>query len=209
MARFQEDLPSQQTWLHDLARAEVHPDAEKLLELGSSYDPQQLVEESAIQFLTELREIASEFARVFNSYSETGSKFQEVKIYGIAQSAADFMLFRNQIKLIFSNPSQGLLQISFSQHQRGSLAVDGQDHGGNESLRLNSNSPLQEILAQIGPFRDVYWTFQGEKVTPSQVAKFHFIEFVRLSRDKKKLRRGNQVLMDQIKALLEQKGFDL
>ncbi len=209
MGRFQEDLNSQNQWLHELARAEVHPEAERLLELGSSYDPQQLVEESAVEFLSEVRQVFSEFARVFNAYSEAGSKFQEVKIYGVAQSASDFMLYRNQLKLIVSNPSQGLIQISFSQHQRGVLAVDGQNHGNDDAVRLSSASSAQEILAQIGPFRDVYWTYQGEKVEPAQLAKFHFVEFIRLSRDKKRLRRGNQVLIDQIKALLEQKGLDL
>src|SRR6476660_5503260 len=100
MSRYKDELPSQQGWLHELARAEIHPDAEKLLQLGRSFDPQQLVEESTIDFLTELRENCNEFARMFNSYSESGSKFQEVKVYSIAQTAADFMLFRNQIKLI-------------------------------------------------------------------------------------------------------------
>ncbi len=209
MGRFQDDMNLQNTWLHDLARAEVHPDAEKLLELGNSYDPQQLVEESAVQFLSELRDVASEFTRIFNSYSETGSKFQDVKIYGVAQSSTDFMLYRNQVKLIFSNPTQGLIQISFSQHQRGNLAISGQDHSSDEVSRVNSMASAQEIIAQIGPFRDIYWTFQGEKVTPLQIGKFHFIEFVRLSRDKRRLRGGNQVLIDQIKALLEQKGLDL
>jgi hypothetical protein len=177
--------------------------------LGHSYDPQQLVEESAVHFLSELREVVSDFARMFNSYSEAGSKFQEVKIYGVAQSATDFMLYRNQVKLIFSNPTQGLIQISFSHHQRGTLAINGQDHSGDELSRANSVSTAQEIMAQIGPFRDVYWTYQGEKVTPLQVGKFHFVEFVRLSREKSRLKRGNQILIDQIKALLEQKGLDL
>ncbi len=209
MGRFQEDTNLRETWLHDLARAEVHPEAEKLLELDSVYDPQQLVEESAVQFLAELRESAAEFAKIFNSYSDSGAKFQEVKIYSVAQSAADFMLYRNQVKLIFSNSARGLIQISFTQHHRGGVAVDGQDHGFDEGSRLNASSSVQEILAQIGPFRDVYWTFQGEKVNPAQLAKFHFIEFTRISRDKRRLRRGNQVLIDQIKALLEQKGLDL
>ena len=143
MARFQEGLPSQQGWLHELARAEIHPDAEKLLQLGRSFDPQQLVEESTIDFLTELREQLNEHARIFNAYSENGSRFQDVKVYAVAQTAADFMLFRNQIKLIFSNSAHGVIQISFAQHVRGTLAVNGQDQ---------MSSPPQAPTAQSQDF---------------------------------------------------------
>ncbi len=208
MGRFQDVLPPQQGWLHELARAEVHPDAERLLQLGRSFDPQQLVEESTINFLTELREQVNEYARLFNTYSENGVKFQEIKVYAIAQTAADIMLFRNQIKLIFSNSAHGLIEISFAQHVRGALAVDGQP-GQSSQATASLGGQTQELLAQVGPFRDVFWTFQGEKVTPEQVSKFYFVEFAKVTRDTKRSRIGNQFLLDQIKALLQEKGLDL
>jgi hypothetical protein len=214
MARYKDLLPSQQGWIHELAKAEVHPDAEKLLQLGRSFDPQQLVEESAIDFLTELRERFQEYAGVFNSYSEAGQKFSEVKVYSVAQSAADFMVFRNQVKLIVSNSAQGMIQMSFTQHYRGNLAVDGQVVSSQATESgSGATSPsfgkTQDLLAQLGPFRDVFWTFQGERVTPEQVAKFYFAEFTRATRDGKRSRAGNQLLLDQIKALLQEKGLDL
>lgn len=207
MGRFQEGLPSQQGWLHELARAEIHPDAEKLLQLGRSFDPQQLVEESSIEFLTELREHFNGHARIFNGYSENGARFQDVKVYAVAQTAADFMLFRNQIKLVFSNSAHGVIQISFAQHVRGTLAVNGQDQASLMTQAPGGQS--QDLLAQVGPFRNVFWTFQGEKVTPEQVSKFYFAEFTKLTRDSKRSRVGNQLLLDQIKALLQEKGLDL
>jgi len=214
MGRFKDLLPSQQGWIHELARGEVHPDAEKLLQLGRGYDPQQLVEESTIDFLTELREHCSEYARVFNSYSDSGGKFQEIKVYSVAQTAADFMIFRNQIKLIFGNTSHGVIQIAFTQHYRGTMAVDGQVQGVNGSAGATAVSSqaiqqAQDLLAQVGPFRDVSWTFMGEKVSAEQVAKFYFTEFARVTRDSRRTRGGNQVLIDQIKALLQEKGLDI
>ena len=202
---YEEGSVSQQGWLHELARGEIHPDAEKLLQLDKSFDPHQLVEESAIDFLTALRECFNEYSRLFNSYSDNSLKYQDIKVYSVAQTAADFMLFRNQIKLIFSNSAHGIIQISFAQHSRGKLAVDGQDQGIATPLSEKS----QELMAQMGPFRDVFWTFHGEKVNPDQVSKFYFTEFTKLTRDTKKSKMGNQLLIDQIKALLQQKGFDL
>jgi hypothetical protein len=207
MGRFQEGLPSQLGWLHELAKAEIHPDAEKLLQLDRSFDPQQLVEESTIDFLAELKEQFTEHSRVFNSYSENGNKFQDVKIYAVAQTAADFMLFRNQVKLIFSNSAHGVIQISFAQHVRGTLAINGQDQSVSNPTALNLQS--QDLHAQVGPFRDVFWTFHGEKVAPDQVSKFYFAEFTKVTRDSRRSRAGNQLLIDQIKALLQQKGLDL
>lgn len=212
MAQYKDVLGSNQigqmNWIHDLARGEVHPDADRLLSLGKSFDPQQLVEESTIDFLTALREQFNEYARVFNVYSENGTKFQEIKVYSLAQTAADFMVFRNQIKLVVANTAHGVIEISYSQHNRSTLAVDGQ-------VQSTSTTPSEvdgkstDILAQVGPFRDVFWTFQGEKVQPEQIARFYFAEFARATRDAKKSRASNQLLLDQIKALLEEKGLNL
>ena len=209
MAQFHGLVASQQTWIHELARGEIYPDAEKLFQLDRSFDPHQLVEESAIHFLTELREYFNEYVRIFNAYSENNLKFQEIKIYSTAQTAADFMLFRNQVKLIFSNTAHGVIQLIFAQHVRGALAVDGQDQSSSVVAGTPSGGEPQELLAQVGPFRDVFWTFQGEKITPEQVSKFYFAEFTRVSRDGKRSKLGNQLLLDQIKALLQEKGLDL
>jgi hypothetical protein len=211
MGRFhQEILPSQQGWLHELARAEIHPDAEKIFNLDRNFDPQQLVEESTVDFLSQLRECCNEYARVFNAYSESGNRFQDVKVYSVAQTPADFMLFRNQIKLIFSNPNHGVIQIAFAQHVRGALAVDGQESAPNQGSQTPLTGVLtQDLMAQVGPFRDVSWTFQGEKVTADQVGKFYFAEFAKVTRDIRRSRIGNQLLLDQIKALLQEKGLDL
>ncbi|MBI2712115.1 MAG: hypothetical protein HYX41_04525 [Bdellovibrio sp.] len=212
MARFEDGLPDREGWIHDLARGEIHPDAEKLLQLGRSFDPQQLVEESAIEFLTELREKLTQFAKIFNGYSEENTKFSDVKVYSVAQTAADFMLFRNQIKLIFSNSTHGVIQISFAQHSRSNLAINGQESlssSAPQSAGVPVPGAAQDLLAQMSPFRDVYWTFQGEKITCEQVAKFYFVEFIKVTRDIKKSRLGNQLLLDQIKALLEEKGLNL
>lgn len=209
MSRSQDVLPSQQGWIHELARAEIHPDAEKLLQLGKTFDPQQLVEESTIDFLTELREQFGEFTRVFNSYSENGGRFQDIRVYAVTQTAADFMLFRNQIKLIFSNSAHGVIQISFAQHVRGALAIDGLDQKATSTPGHSLSGKSQDLLAQVGPFRDIFWTFQGEKVLAEQVSKFYFAEFSKVTRGTKRSQTGNQLLLDQIKALLQEKGLNL
>ena len=209
MAQYQDNIPSIQSWIHDLAKAEMHPDAQKLFDQGNRLDPQNVIEESTIEYLNRLRERFSEYARTFNSYSEQGKKFSEVKIYSIAQTAADFMLYRNHVKLVVSNPFHGSIQLTFASHVSGSYAVVGehQPHRPSQEKQGSDYEP-QELLAQMGPFRDVYWTFQGDRVEPEQVAKFYFIEFIRATRDQRS-RSDQQALLQQVKAFLEEKGLDL
>jgi hypothetical protein len=195
-----EHLPANTQWIHDLARCEIYPEADLLLKSGSSLDPHQLIEESAIEFLTELRENFNQMIRTFNSYSEAGTHFQEIKIYNLAHTPAGFMLYRNQIKLVISNPAHGSIQISFAQHRT---------HPAAQQQNLPASDAPQELLAALGPFRDVYWTFQGEKVSAPQVARFYFTEFVRATRENRKARTQNQILVDQIKAFLQEKGLNL
>src|SRR5690606_4164061 len=131
-------------------------------------------------------------------------RFQEIKIYSIAQSASDFMLYRSQIKLIISNPSHGMIQISWSKHSGKALSVDGAVGGDSE----HGHGP-RDLIAQLGPFQNVHWTFDGEKVEPLQVAKFFFTEFVRVTRNPQKSKATNQLLLEEIKTLLKDKGIDL
>ncbi len=203
-----DSLPSQYGWIHELARAEVHPEAEKILELGKSFDPHQVVEESTIDFLTELREYFTEYARVFNSYSEKGTTFQDLKLYSVAQTPADFMLYRNQVKLTVANTAHGVIQFQFSRHTGSGLGAPAGASVDGQGLPTGLNQS-QELLAQVGPFRDVYWTFQGERVEAGQVARFYFAEFSRASRNQNRSRLSNQLLIEQIKNLLEEKGLTL
>lgn len=209
MGKFKEVLPNEQGWIHELARAEIHPEAEKLLQLGKSFDPQQLVEESTVEFLTQLREYLEEYAKVFNSYSEYGKKFSEVKIYSIAQSPADFMVFRNQVKLVVTNTDHGVIQLTFAHHIQNSLSVNGYGQHTHQDEGSSMMGAPQELIAQLGPFRDVYWTYQGEKVQPEQVAKFYFSEFIRATRQSGSSKVSQELLLEQIKDFLQEKGLDL
>jgi len=203
MAHFSE-MTGDHGWIHDLVRGEMNPEADRLIQAAAGgVDPQQRIEESTIEFLTELREEFTEFARIFNGYSEAGTRFQEIKVYSVAQTPADFMVYRNQVKLVVSNASHGVIQIQFAQHQRPTGPTQ-------QTAPVQQTPGAQELLAQIGPFGDVSWTYQGEKVQAAQVARYYLGEFVRVTRDQKRVRSGNQqVLLDQIKALLQEQGLNL
>lgn len=201
-------LPSDLGWIHELAKGDINPDAPNLFDAADRFDPKQVIEESTIQFLEELRDLFTIYIKVFNSYNEGGARFSDVKLYGVANTPADFMLFRNNIKLVFANTAHGLISATFIQHSRGGVAVDGAHV--DQSKIVAGARDNQDIIAQLGAFLDVRWTFQGEKVNPEQLVKYYFVEFVKLSRQASTgSRSANQQLLKQIKALLQDKGIDL
>lgn len=206
-----EPLPSSNHWIHQLVQAEV-AGYDPTLVRTSAVDPHELMDQSAASFLGEVRDRLSEYLRAFNQYAEQGKRFPEVKLYQVAQTATDFMLYRNQVKLVFSLVAHGVIRISFESHRTSqTLSVDGlvspQWANSTQSpmhSRSGGFSGPQEILAQMGPFREIYWMFQGEKVLPEQLAKFYFQEFVRLSHQPSRLNPGNQQLLTQLRALLRE-----
>jgi hypothetical protein len=207
MAYFKDSgLSQNQNWIHELVKNETTGDQ---VSAQTSFNPQQAIEESTIDFLVSLRSTLTDYLQTFNGYSEGALRFQEVKLYSIAQAAADFMVYRNQIKMVVANVAHGIVQISIAHHSNKTLFVDGQSSREKEGGFVPAFASPCEITAQIGPFHDIYWNFKGEKVTPEQLGKYFFSEFVMASRDFKKSIGGNKLILEQIKALLNEKGIDL
>ncbi len=185
-------------WIHEIARVEGSPEAEALYNMTHGSGPQQAIEESTVDFLTDLRADFQEYVRVFNSLSEAGKKFSEIKIFNLTQGAADFMLYRNGIKLIIANTTHGVVQFSYDRHaSAGSMNIE------------QSIPQADEILAQLGAFGAVNWVYRSEKVESEQVSKHFFSEFTRMTREQKKVRPNQKVLLEQIKALLQEQGLSL
>ncbi|MBC7396335.1 MAG: hypothetical protein H7333_02735 [Bdellovibrionales bacterium] len=185
-------------WIHEIARAEASPEAEALYQINRSSGPAQAIEESTVDFVTDLRGYFQEFVRIFNSLSDAGKKFSEIKIFNLTQGAADFMLYRNGIKLIIANTTQGVIQLAYDRH-----AISG---GPASDLQVPQ---AEEILAQLGAFGSVHWMYRSEKVESEQVAKHFFAEFTRITREMKKIKPNQKVLLEQIKALLQEQGMSL
>ena len=184
-------------WIHEIAKIEVSPEAEALFNLTQGSGPQQAIEESTVDFLTDLRADMQEYVRVFNSLSEAGKKFAEIKIFNLTQGAADFMLYRNGIKLIIANTTHGVIQFSYDRHMGAGASAD---------LKVPQ---ADEILAQMGAFGVVNWMYRSEKIESEQVSKHFFSEFTRMTREQKKVRPNQKVLLEQIKALLQEQGLSL
>lgn len=194
-------------WIHELARSEFVSEAERE-KIGARWtDPQQLIHQSAQDFLIELRDLFQEYARVFNSYSEAGKKFSEIKLYSLAQTSTDFLLFRNLYKMIISQVAIDTIHLSFVHHERGMLSIDGRGTPDVQSYQMGEAK--FEFSAQIGAFRDIVWTYQGERISPVQIARYFFMEFVRISHEQKPSPVNQAELISHIRSILNEQGLSL
>ena len=87
-------------WIEKLAKDELTMVERGEVDFYGSRDEAQVLEEQTVGFLRELKHLAQELTTAFNAYR--GDR-HSVKVYQISGSKADFMIFRNRLKLIFSS----------------------------------------------------------------------------------------------------------
>ncbi len=187
-------------WIHELARNEVTLDAQALLKGDSPSSPSQAIEEGTVDFLSDFRSLVQEYTRIFNSFSDGGKKFQEIKVFGMAQNPLEFMIFRNGVKLLVTHPAVGMIHIAYQRHNAQGVVSSAPEIGFPETI---------EIVAHLSTFGVVQWTSRGERVEVETLARFFFGQFVRATREQKKLKSNQQALLQHIKTLLQDQGIEL
>src|SRR5580704_10256664 len=83
-----------------------------VVDIEAGFDPSRQVEDATIEFISDLKAAFIEAASAFNQLK--GSNMGQIRIYGISKTKADFMLFRNGFKLIFSLRQAGIVAVSYS-----------------------------------------------------------------------------------------------
>ena len=85
-------------WIKELVLAEKQMEDAGMVDMEAGFDPSSQVEESTVEFITDLKASFVEAASAFNQLK--GSTLGQIRIYGISKTKADFMLFRNGYKQI-------------------------------------------------------------------------------------------------------------
>lgn len=165
-------------WIKELVRAEQRMEESGVIEFGPAFDPVQILLTESIAFMNELKIAFVDAASAFNQLK--GSSLGRVKIYGIANTHADFMLFRNGFKLIFSLKEPGAVSIRFHYvgagfQPAGSAMTPGAgavaSHVGEEDM----------LIARWGAFGDLNWTYQEQAIKTEYLVRYYVTRFVRES----------------------------
>ncbi len=157
-------------WLKRLVENEA-----ELLRTGSGdfvshQDHRKVVEEASLEFMSELRNEFLACIDLFNSYRGGSHLPNSVKIFNISNTAADFIVFRNTLKLVVSNPALGVINFSFVNRANTFTKAP-----------VKTKREGYDLIAQLYPFNDLAWTFHGERVNVEAVVRYLFTEFVKSS----------------------------
>lgn len=161
-------------WIENLAIEEINMDETGIIDLDSHLDPSLYLEEASVELMNELRERFEIFVEKFNEYRGIESN-ATIKIFKISNTINDFMLFRNSLRLIFSRRSSDVIQVNFM--------ASGKDLYTARSSKRESTfqDNVHEIKAHIGPFNNISWLFDGEKIEIDPLVKHYLSEFIKNS----------------------------
>lgn len=152
------------TWIKELVSAEQAMEESGVISITTGFNPERQLYGETLSMLQILKHEFVEATSAFNQLKN--SPLGRVKVYGISETKADFMLFRNGFKLIFSMTQPGKISMRFHQ-----------------STQINpafaSNEASEEFLtAEWGPFGDLLWTYNGKPVKTPYLIKYYTTRFI-------------------------------
>ncbi len=162
-------------WIKQLVRNEVNLSHTGTGDLVGHQDHKKVVGEATVELLISLKEEFTSCVDMFNSYRGDKDMFNSIKIFHVSKTAADFILFRNNLKFLTSNENLGVINFSFI--SRMGLLPQQTD----TENKTNSSKESYDIIAQIYPFNELAWTFHGERINMEALVRYMFVEFVKTS----------------------------
>lgn len=162
------------SWIKELVKIEQQMEETGLVDMSIGIDPEHTVLQDSIDYLNTLKSELVDVSSAFNELKT--SQLGRIKIYGIAKTHADFMLFRNGYKLIFSLKAPGKISVRFS--YMGSNFLPSSP--GAESMQ-SANSVEDHLDGRMGPLGEVIWTYKNQPVQAQNVVRYFMTRFIRES----------------------------
>lgn len=164
-------------WIRELVRAEEQMEETGVIDLSVGVDSDRALLQETLNFINELKQGFVESSVAFNELK--ASVLGRIKIYGVAKTPADFMLFRNGYKMIFSIQAAGAISIRFN-----FLGPGGHIPSTVSTAQQSGLSSMMEehlLQARIGAFGDVQWTFQDRPTKLENIVRYHMTLFIKES----------------------------
>lgn len=159
------------TWIRELVSADEQIEKSVMIDMNLGLDTQRILVNETIAFLLRLKGDFAEASATFNELKPTA--LGRIKVYGIAKTHADFMLFRNGYKMIFSIKNAGLISIRF--HYVGNMSIPQPLQKENVTIVMEE----QLLEAKWGAFEEVMWTFKGLSFKPEFLVRHYITTFIK------------------------------
>lgn len=165
------------SWIKDLVKAEQQMEETGIVDMTVGFEPERVMVQDTIQFLLRLKTEFVDSATSFNDLKP--STLGRIKIYGIAKTHADFMLFRNGFKMIFSFKDVGKIAIKFN-YVGGQMFPAAAGATANQADVTSAHE--EHILeAKWGPFHEIQWTYQGQPFKVAFMVRYFLTNFIKES----------------------------
>ncbi|MFS4458377.1 hypothetical protein [Bdellovibrio sp. HCB2-146] len=165
------------SWIKELVKAEQQMEESGLVDMSFGFDTDKILVSETVQFLLALK---TEFVDAATSFNELKpSALGRIKIYGIAKTHADFMLFRNGFKMIFSLKAPGQIAVRFNFIGTNYIPAPGSIES---STQVASNVMDEHVVeAKWGAFGELMWTYQGLPVKLEYMVRHYLTLFIKES----------------------------
>lgn len=161
------------TWIRELVSADEQIEKSVMIDMNLGLDTQRILVNETIAYLLRLKTDFAEAAGNFNELKP--SALGRIKVYGIAKTHADFMLFRNGYKMIFAIKNSGLISIRF--HYVGNMAIPQPQQKENVTIVMDE----ELIEAKWGAFEEVLWTYKGMNFKSEYLVRHYLTTFIKES----------------------------
>ena len=163
-------------WIKELVKAEQQMEESGMIDMSYGYDQDRMLAQETLQFLLRLK---TEFVDASSAFNELKpSPLGRVKVYGIAKTHADFMLFRNGFKMIFSLKNAGQIAIRFNFIGTNFLPGQPGDGVAGQGTKLMDE---QLVEAKWGPFGELRWEYQGQVIQWENMVRHYMTLFLKES----------------------------
>lgn len=164
------------SWIKELVKAEQAMEESGIVDMTFGLDTDKDLIQNSIQFLLNMK---TEFVDSSSSFNELKpSALGRIKIYGIAKTHADFMLFRNGFKMIFSLKNPGTISIRFNFIGTNFIPTQGLSDSNQSSTNIIDEHLLE---AKWGPFGEIHWTYQGQNLNLEYMVRHYLSLFIKES----------------------------
>lgn len=158
------------SWVKRLVRNEAELIRTGTGDLLGHQDHRKVVDEITQEFMEHLKNEFVSCVDSFNSYRGGAHLPNAVKVFNVSNTANDFILFRNNMKLVISNSSLGVINFSFISR-----------HSNFKGSPVKTQREGYDLIAQMFPFNELAWTFHGERINVECVVRYMFTEFIKSS----------------------------
>ncbi|MEQ1665313.1 MAG: hypothetical protein ABL927_08065 [Bdellovibrionales bacterium] len=157
-------------WIKELVLSEQQMEDAGVINL-SAINPDTYLDEQTLEFLRDVKAMMVEAAATFNQLK--GSNLGTLKIYGISNTKADFMLFRNGYKLIFSMKRPGEIEVYTTLITANFLNTSPEQE--------TRPTDRESIRSHWGAFGELQWHYNGLPIKIDYLVRHYLSRFIRES----------------------------